>query len=125
MWEHITRATPHLITNTHSLNNARKLIAELAEPMVMLQHQIQSNIAHIRAQEGLLRSSTENKQQLARNLNIEVEDLESAPLDHPRTVCSAVSCTEVVKFQGQDKINYKTHCHRHCYLEDVGVNTVG
>lgn len=125
MWERIIRTRPHNLVNTTSLNSARKLILEMAEPMVMLQNTIQSNILHIKSQETLLKNSSENKEDLAKNISLEVDDLEMKPLPYPRTVCTAAKCTEMIKYQGQDKIHYKTQCHPHCYLDDVSVNTVG
>lgn len=125
MWSYIRSRKPHDLKNTVSLNNARKLILELAEPMVQLQNNITANILHIQNEEDRIKNSNDSKQKIANNLNLDVDDLEMTPLSYPRTVCTASKCTEVVTYQGQTKINYKTHCHPHCYLSGVTVKSVG
>jgi len=58
-------------------------------------------------------------------LHLEVENIEMKQLPYPRTVCTSERCTEIVNYQGKGEVNYIKHCHEHCYLSNVTVNTVG
>jgi hypothetical protein len=44
---------------------------------------------------------------------------EVIPLPYPRTVCTSKTCTSIVFVEGKRKVDYKTHCHEHCYLRGV------
>ena len=125
MVQRILRSEPHDLKNTTSLNNARKLILELAEPMVQLQKNARANINRIKDKENELNTSNKSKQELAKNLHLDVDDLESKPLDYPSTVCTARGCCEVISVNGNEKFNYKQRCHERCGLSDVQTNQVG
>src|SRR5699024_8930723 len=80
MMNRIISLEPHSLIDTCSLNNARKLILEMAEPMVKLQATIKTNVAYIQSQEERIKHSEESIEDLARNMILEVEDLEMQPL---------------------------------------------
>jgi hypothetical protein len=61
---------------------------------------------------------------LSKKLRIPAVDLESTALEHPRTVCTASKCTARIHLHDTVKIDYKTHCHPHCYLNGVAQNVV-
>lgn len=50
--------------------------------------------------------------------------IESKSLPYPRTVCTANDCTELcLDADGQNRVMYTTHCHEHCYLDNVTLGT--
>ena len=125
MMKHILGLEPHDLVSTTSLNKARKLILELAEPMVQLQKNAQANIEHIKVQTNNLNTSTKSKEELARNLHLEVDDLTSKQLPYPTTICTASRCVEVITVNGKTKINYKQRCHEDCSLTETQTNVIG
>ena len=125
MFDVIFCLPPHNLEKTVSLNNARKMIIELAQPMIQLQNNIGKNIENIRLQKLKLQSSNESKEELARSLHFDVCDLEMKELKYPSTVCTASKCVEVVKTaDGEEKINYKTRCDENCSCLCVTPNRV-
>lgn len=116
----------HNLEDTISLNNNRKFIHQIAEPIVDLNMLLEANIAHIVNQENELKDVNKNKLELARNLNIVVDDLKVEELPYPTTVCTANKCTgRVIKEDGTEVIDYKTRCHEDCQLTGVSANYVG
>ena len=41
------------------------------------------------------------------------------PLDYPRTVCTSDKCIRVLMIDGEQKVDYISRCHSHCYLKGV------
>ena len=115
MFETILKLPVYNLNKTISLYSAKKLINELAQPMVQLQLNIKQNIKKIEYQKNVLCNSTKSKLELAQSLHIEVQDLVMVELNNPSTVCTSMSCIEIVKTSHhQEKINYKTRCHEDC-----------
>ena len=115
MFMAIQKLPVHNLNKTTSLFSAKKLINELAQPMVQLQKNIQHNIKSIELQEEELRNSKKSKLELAQSLHIEVQDLEMREISKPSTVCTERRCIELVKTSDhQEKIHYKTRCHEGC-----------
>ncbi|KAH9389540.1 hypothetical protein TYRP_023190, partial [Tyrophagus putrescentiae] len=126
MLNYIAGLPTHDLEDTISLNNSRKFIHQMAEPIVDLNILLEANIAHIENQENELKDVTKNKLDLAKNLNIEIDDLESVELNYPTTVCTANKCTDViVKDNGEETVHYKTRCHERCQLIGVSANSTG
>ena len=115
MFETILKLPAHNLNKTTSLYSAKKLINELAQPMVQLQRNIKQNITSIELQKNELCKSTKSKLELAQSLHIEVQDLEMREINKPSTVCTEQRCIELVKTSDhEEKIHYKTRCHEGC-----------
>ena len=73
-----------------------------------------------------IQGSRKHNADLIKDLYIPAIDLETTPLDHPRTVCTAQSCVKYIWVGGVKKIDYVTHSHPHCNCKTTGVqpNTV-
>src|SRR5699024_3279297 len=95
MFENIRNLKAHNLDQTTTLYSAKKLITELAQPIVQLQRNIQQNIESIESQKATMNSSDQDTKKLAKSLNIEVQHVELQELDKPYTVCT--DCVEVVK----------------------------
>lgn len=115
----------HDLDKTISLNNSRDFIYQMAEPIVDLNTLLEANIAHIENQERELQDVTKNKLELARNLNIVVDDIDTENLPYPTTVCISEKCIDyVVDEKGQKLEHFKTRCHENCQLK-VDTNVTG
>lgn len=115
----------HDLDKTISLNNSRDFIYQMAEPIVDLNTLLEANIAHIENQERELQDVTKNKLELARNLNIVVDDIDTENLPYPTTVCISEKCMDyVVDEKGQKLEHFKTRCHENCQLK-VDTNVTG
>jgi GTPase SAR1 family protein len=118
---------PHIVKNTLSLNGARRLISELTKPMADISNIIRVNIGIIEDQVQDLKDQKMTGDKLRSKLSIKKVQMESLPLNKPRTVCVNEKCMEVRDDgKGQDNkvIVYKSHCHPVCYLTDVTVDRV-
>lgn len=105
---------PHNLTDTISLHNAQKIIVELSEPIVHLSRNIEQNIADIEEHEKELQNATSTKESLAKFLEFQVTDLEKHPSENPKMVCTASKCVDVINFEGEEKIHYRTVCCEPC-----------
>lgn len=117
---HITSLPPHKIQDTLSLNDARRIVVNLTKPITEIARNIQDNIALLEDKKTELRSAKESQKELAKKLYMPIIDLEVQELGYPRTVCTSLTCIDVIQIEGETKkTNYKTHCHEHCYLSGV------
>ncbi|KAH9408544.1 hypothetical protein TYRP_023744 [Tyrophagus putrescentiae] len=108
------------------LNLNRKFIYQMAEPMVDLSLNLETNIKHIQNQENELLDVNKDKLELARSLNILIDDLIMDKLPYPTTVCTANKCTTIiVKENGDQVTHYGTRCHEDCQLKGVANNVTG
>ncbi len=114
MMSRILTVPPHNLSATISLHNARKIIMELSEPIVHLSRNIEQNIADMQKHESELQNATHTKEDLAKFLEFQVTDLEKHPSDSPKMVCTASKCVEIINFEGEEKINYRTVCCEPC-----------
>ncbi|CAG8615329.1 8808_t:CDS:2 [Ambispora gerdemannii] len=110
---------PHKVKDTLTLNDARRIVINLAKPLAEAERLIKTNIALIDERQKEIDSCNESIQDLNRRLFIPQKDLHSVQLGYPRTVCTACR-KEVVN----GKINYNAQCHPHCYLSGVACNVI-
>ncbi|XP_055341675.1 uncharacterized protein LOC129590459 [Paramacrobiotus metropolitanus] len=111
----VASRTPHILQNTISLNEARRMILSFTEPLAHITKNIQINLQLAEEKAEEIREREYSKRQLSQQLYVPVIDLESVPLGFPRTVCVSQKCIRVV---GQ-KVDYVTWCHDHCYLKGI------
>jgi hypothetical protein len=128
---------PHNVESTVSLNEARRIIITLAQPLALTTKtiqvgflamilggigiQLQENIALAEAERDRIAKLDANTADLKKDvLSHPQRYVAKAELPHPRTVCTAPSCTTVsIDEYGQSTTVYSTHCHPHCYLTGV------
>ena len=120
----ISHLTPHKIKNTLSLNDSRRIILALTKPLAEMTRTIQNNISVLMEHELNVMTSKQNKEELAKNLNMPVIDLKIIPLNYPMTVCTAPQCVTHVKVGNISKTDYSTHCHPRCGISGTEKNTV-
>ena len=122
--EYISSLPPHKGKNTLSLNDSRRLIVELSRPLAEISSTIQNNIGAVEQRRKEVLEWEKDKQDLTNVLYIPVIDLQTPPLDYPRTVCTSSRCVKHISVGDIKKIDYCSHCHPHCYLGNVETNTV-
>jgi len=122
--DYISSLPPHKVKNTLSLNDTRRLIVALSRPLAEITSTIQSSIGVVEQRRRDVVESKKHKQDLTNKMYIPAVDLETTPLNHPRTVCTAGSCVKHISVGGVQKIDYVRHCHPHCTLTGVQTNVV-
>lgn len=126
MFTTIQTFTPHDLDDTISLNNAKKVISELVEPIIRLTQNIEKNIAKIEKNKEKLNRASTTREDLKELVEMEVEDLEKQSTDIPKMVCTNSNCPENV-FRGHEKASYSTVCCKPCncyhfvdtFLDDI------
>ncbi|CAB4483553.1 unnamed protein product [Rhizophagus irregularis] len=126
LMQYLLTRPPHAVKDTLSLNNSRNIVVLLSKPLAEIGQLIQANIKLIKEKQNEIKNSDKTIEELKENLYIRQIDLQPKKLGFPRTVCTSISC--VVSLQiGQtniSKINYVTHCHDQCYLNNVARNVI-
>lgn len=97
---------PHMIENTISINEARRLVVLLSRPMAEIAQLIQDNIVILNKHNDNLRSSSNDVTELKKKLYIPFIDLIISKLDRPTTVCTTVGCSKL--YQVSFTINLNT-----------------
>ncbi|KAF3920073.1 hypothetical protein AA313_de0200452 [Arthrobotrys entomopaga] len=126
--KHFEGLKPHEVRSTINLNETRDMILQLTKPMAHLNQKIESTIQVNEDQIKDLNERVHTREELKKQLYVQIESMESVPVDMPRTICTNGSCVEVRSdFEGRHEttIVYKTVCHSPCYLNDVDAHTKG
>ncbi|GBG82394.1 hypothetical protein CBR_g34770 [Chara braunii] len=124
LMDHILSLTPHQVQDTVSVNEARRLILRLSRPLGDISRLIEMNIKVIDEKMAQDASSSTTLEELKQHLFVPCMDIEYKNLDKPHTVCAGPSCRDMVTIAGVNKYDYKTRCHRPCYLKTVEVDTL-
>lgn len=88
---------PHKIQDTLSINESRRLIVQLSQPLADIANLIQINIVQLERQKELLNLHAGDVQKLKDNLYVPVTNIRVEELDRPRTVCTGAQCCEVIR----------------------------
>lgn len=84
---------PHLTKNTVSINEARRLIMQLAKPLADISEVIGNNMYAWEQQMKNLKRENQSLNELKKNMFIPVIDIRETHFDQPRTVCADLKCT--------------------------------
>ena len=125
MIEYIKSLPEHEVTETISLNEARRVIKELAKPSAEISKNIQTSIDLIEAKKKELANNTDSKRDLEDKLYIPVSEVNATKLERPQTVCTHTKCVDYVTNKcGISTCDYKTVCHENCHLKGIEENVV-
>lgn len=122
LFTYISQLTPHNVKDTVTLNDARRMILTLAKPLADITSNIQTNIKIMDDKKRILQSHNTKDGNLSQKLLITTVSIEAIPLGYPRTVCTAEKCIETRNIPNTEntlQTIYKTHCHTHCYLNNI------
>ncbi|XP_054165543.1 uncharacterized protein LOC128963095 isoform X2 [Oppia nitens] len=125
MMRYIFDVKPHNVRDTLSINETKRTIKLLTQPLADITENIADNIKKCQIQTEKILQFRGNIEELKRELYIPVVEIESKPLDHPMTVCSDNNCCELMNINGQVVKHYRQVCHNKCYLEYDDGNVVG
>ncbi|KAL3105105.1 hypothetical protein niasHT_028777 [Heterodera trifolii] len=110
--QHVSNLKPHRTWETVSLNEARRTIIDLSEPLALITGKIQTNVDRIKKYEEAIKLGKEKVEKAPT-----LETIEFVPLSYPRTVCTAACCTSIQRTLNNGDVKvYMKHCHEHCYL---------
>ncbi|KAF2903724.1 hypothetical protein ILUMI_02432 [Ignelater luminosus] len=122
---YIAHLKPHKIQDTLSINESRRLIVQLSQPLADIANLIQINITQLERHKEQLSLHAGDVQKLKENLYVPVTNIRVEELDRPRTVCTDLKCCEVFQVNGNKTYHYKQVCHNPCYLRNVPKEIVG
>ncbi|RGB32327.1 hypothetical protein C1646_743944 [Rhizophagus diaphanus] len=122
--QYLVTRPPHALKDTLSLNSSRNIVVLLSKPLAEIGQLIQTNIELIKEQQSEIRNSNQTIEELKDQIYILQIDLKPVALKYPRTVCTGNSCVRSLYIDQTNikKVDYKTHCHPHCYLDDIPCN---
>lgn len=83
---------PHLTRETVSINEVRRVIIQLAQPLADISQLIYDNMYGLEQQVNKLSRTNQSLDELKKNLYVPVVDLKETRFDQPRTVCTALKC---------------------------------
>lgn len=86
---------PHLVKNTISVNEARRIVVQLSQPLAEIAQLIQDNITILERHKSSLQLSDNTLADLKEKLYIPVVDLKVIAMDQPTTVCTSLKCSTV------------------------------
>ncbi|XP_054165565.1 uncharacterized protein LOC128963114 [Oppia nitens] len=125
MMSYISDVKPHNVKETLSVNEAKRTIKLLTQPLADITENIADNIKTCEIRKENIKQFNGNIEDLKRELYIPVIEIESKPLDYPMTVCEDKDCVEIVVIDGQSFKHYRQLCHEHCYLDIDDGNVIG
>ncbi|XP_054166187.1 uncharacterized protein LOC128963700 [Oppia nitens] len=123
--QYICDVKPHNVKDTLSVNEAKRTIKLLTQPLADISKNIADNINECQIQTENILQFKGTIEELKCELYIPVIDIKSIPLDHPMTVCSDKDCCELMNINGQVVKHYNKVCHKICYLKYDDGNVIG
>ena len=116
----ITRCDKHAVRDTLSLNEAQQLIRKLSRPIAEISRLIQENIRLAQQHRyDILSDRTPTPNILKQN------DAKVVQLGYPRTACASEKCIRPITINGEQEVEYISHCHPHCFLVGVEQENIG
>ncbi|CAG2164728.1 unnamed protein product [Oppiella nova] len=125
LMERIISLKPHQVMETLSLNNAKQSILLLTQPLADIAKNISDNVKACEQHKKKVSEFKGNITEFEKELYVPWKDIESDPLNEPKTVCNEGNCIVKETINGTVKIHYKTDCHSPCYLTHSDGNVMG
>lgn len=98
---------PHKIKDTISVNEARRVIIQLAQPMADISELICNNLSQIERHKREINKKNQTIDQLKKNLYIPQVDIQQEEFTQPRTVCTSAKCRKIYQ------VSTNTYCLGH------------
>lgn len=89
-----SRVTPHKVKDTMSVNDARRVILQLSQPIADIADLINDNIKVLERHNRAIQVDSMSIDDLKKNLYVPVINLRCKELSQPTTVCTASCCME-------------------------------
>ncbi|KAJ8984982.1 hypothetical protein NQ317_016893 [Molorchus minor] len=116
---------PHFIKSTSAINEARRMIVQLSQPLAEITQLIHDNLFVLKRHQDNLNINTNSLDDLKKKLFMPVINLDVIKLTQPVTVCAGPQCAEIYKVGDKNKWHYKQRCHDPCYLINVPKEIIG
>ncbi|XP_023311754.1 uncharacterized protein LOC111692176 [Anoplophora glabripennis] len=116
---------PHFIKSTSAINEARRLIVQLSQPLAEISQLISDNLYALKKHKENLDLNSDTLDELRQKLYMPVIGLDVITLTQPVTVCASRKCAEIYKVNDINKWHYKQRCHDPCFLKNVPKEVVG
>uniref|UniRef100_A0A6P7GUE3 Uncharacterized protein LOC114346593 n=1 Tax=Diabrotica virgifera virgifera TaxID=50390 RepID=A0A6P7GUE3_DIAVI len=116
---------PHFVKSTNAINEARRMITQLSQPLAEITQLIHHNMSVLERHNEILRNANETLDEMKNKLYVPVIGLESTTLNQPVTVCAERKCCEVYTIGEKNVFHYKQRCHDPCYLRGVPKDIIG
>ncbi|KAF5301885.1 hypothetical protein FQR65_LT08717 [Abscondita terminalis] len=116
---------PHEVKNTISVNEARRLVVQLSQPLAEIAQLIDDNIRAIDSHRSHLKQENITLSILKSKLYIPTVDLKVVKLNQPTTVCTSTKCSTIYQIGGKKRWHYQQKCHEPCYLKRVPNEIIG
>ncbi|KAK5640081.1 hypothetical protein RI129_010892 [Pyrocoelia pectoralis] len=116
---------PHDVKNTISVNEARRLIVQLSQPLADIAQLIMDNIHTMERHKANLNQSNHSLTELKAKLFIPMINLRVIEMKQPTTVCTSPKCSTLYKVGDKQKWHYHQKCHCPCYLTNVPKEIIG
>ncbi|KAL3123990.1 hypothetical protein niasHT_003697 [Heterodera trifolii] len=110
LFRHVYNLKPHRTLETVSVNEARRAIIDLSEPLALITEKIQTNLDRTKKYEEAIKLGKEQIENAPT-----LETIEFIPLPHPRNVCTASRCNKTHRSLTGDVKLYTKICHEPCY----------
>ncbi|GJQ71632.1 hypothetical protein Trydic_g11331 [Trypoxylus dichotomus] len=120
-----SKITPHKVKDTVSVNEARRVILQLSQPLADIAELINDNIKTLNRHNQTIQRDNLSIADLKKNLFVPVINLRTKELSQPTTVCTAKDCIEIYMVNKIKKYHYKQRCHDPCYLQNVPREHIG
>ncbi|KAG0317676.1 hypothetical protein BGZ99_006168 [Dissophora globulifera] len=111
---------PHRTEDTLTLDNARRSIFQLAEPMTKINEYIAIELEAIQVLKDLAKNQKITAQELKEKLTETYMDLNPINLARPRMVCTSDGCSTI---QG-NIVRYNNYCHENCTSGNIPFNAL-
>ncbi|GBG76311.1 hypothetical protein CBR_g22059 [Chara braunii] len=96
LMDHVATRKPHAVKDTISVNDARRLIALLSQPIGDITQVIQESLTRLEVERTKFESNSQDILDLQQDLFIPVVKVEYAKLPAPRTVCTSPQCRNAI-----------------------------
>ena len=116
---------PHMVQNTTSLNEARRLIEALIKPLVDVLMNLDDNVNLLDHKKKEMENNENSIKWMKEKLYVPHLQLITIPLPKPSTICAHEDCSEKYEVHGAIKYRYKRICHENCYLQNIGNEILG
>ncbi|CAH1154068.1 unnamed protein product [Phaedon cochleariae] len=120
-----TPLKPHHVKSTSAINEARRMINQLAQPLAEISQLINHNMHALKRHEANLQMDHDSLDELKTKLYMPTIDLEVVKMTQPSTVCTTYKCAEVHQKLGRNIWHYKQRCHDPCYLSNITREMIG
>ena len=118
-----TGLPPYQTRDTVCVNNARKHIQLLIQPMIDIQTIIKDNIINMEKYRGEIKYNEHNLDVLRQKVSMPFNDIEITKLNYAEMVCAGEKCSSYYQVGGITKRYYSKACHEKCKCKLRGLDS--